>query len=296
MSVGLLAWLDKRGAVAYGQASAMRCALLPIIAVGTLAPLSAGAQSGEQLKKALEGVGVTERLGERVPPNIELVDADEGRATKIGDIFGAQPVLLSLNYTDCPMLCSLQLAGLARALRKVPRTPGEDFVVLSVSIDPDESLEQAKHSKRRYIAQAAGREGLEPAWRFFVADKANIEALTSAVGFRYRVVPETGEYVHQATLIVLTAEGRVSRYLHGINYPTLELAGAIDLAKRGEIISKEEQAGMIGLLLNCFSFDPTSNSPTALAVMRIGGVITVLALVLLIGVYGFRGRRRANST
>jgi len=265
-----------------------------VLATALSTPTPVAAQPTDQLEKSLEGVGVTERLGEPVPPSIELVGA-RAKTVLFGEHLGAAPVLLSLNYTDCPMLCSMQLAGLAKAIRESDLEPGTDFSVVSVSIDPSESVQTAQHAKKRYLVQAGGRAGLEEAWHFYVASAGQITALADAVGFRYVVDPDTGEYRHSATLIVLTPDGRISRYLHGIRYPKHELAKAITTAKRGEIVSAEEQSTMVGLLLSCFSYDPTSNTPTGLLVMRVGGMITVLALAFLIGVYGFRGRRRTKA-
>jgi protein SCO1/2 len=209
---------------------------------------------------------------------------------------GGRPLLLSFNYTGCPRLCGLQLSGLARALRDRGWDGGQ-FAVATVSIDPAEQLPQLASYKQAKVREAGGRPGAASAWHFLTGREEDVAALADAVGFRYRYDPKTGEYQHQATLVVVGADGRVSGYLHGISYPAAALDEALARAGRGEVATPAEQQGVGGFLLSCMGYDPADRSPLALQVMRGGGLVALLFLASLLAYLALRGvqRRRPHG-
>jgi protein SCO1 len=274
-----------RATAAGSLRAAAACALLA--AAGGV-----GAQSGEQLRREVAAVGVVERLGAAVPRDAVFRE-DDGRALSLATL-GGHPVLLSFNYTGCPRLCVLQLAGLARALRELGWR-GEGFSVVTVSIDPAEQPAQLRRYKESHVRQAGGGAEVARGWRFVTGAAPDVAALADAVGFRYRYDPRTNELAHQATLVVLTGEGRVSGYLHGITYPPDALRTALARAAGGQVASAAEQASLGGFLLTCMGFDPADPAPRALKIMRAASTAALLTLVAFLGVHAARDRRRARS-
>ncbi len=261
------------------------------IAAAALASAAARAQTPEQLRREIDAIGVVEKLGARAPLDVAFTGAD-GRPVALRDLAG-RPVLLSFNYTTCEKLCSLQLAGMARAFRDAG-WKGDGFSVLTVSIDPAEPQARLREYGETYARQAGGSEAVARAWRFASGKKADIDALADAVGFRYRYDPATRQFWHQATLIVLTGDGRVSSYLHGVTYAPEALRKALDLAAAGRIATAEEQASLRGFLLACIGFSPDDPLPLGLKIMRAGGGAVALLLVSFIGVHVARDLRRAR--
>jgi protein SCO1/2 len=265
------------------------------VAAAALVALAGRAQTPEQLRREIAAIGVEERLGADVPVDL-VFTGEDGRPVALRDLSG-QPVLLSFNYTSCAKLCSLQLAGLARALRE-SSWKGEGFSVFTLSIDPAETLPRLRSYEDTFVRQAGGGDGVARSWRFASGAKADIDALAEAVGFRYRYDPDSGQFAHQATLVVLTGGGRVSGYLHGVTYAPDALRAALDRAGAGRIATAEEQASLGGFLLSCIGFSPDDPLPLALKIMRAGGGVVGLFLVSFIGGHVARDlrRRRARKT
>ncbi len=239
---------------------------------------------------ALRDVGFDQRLDAQVPLDIRLRD-EAGREVRLGDYFGDKPVLLSLAYYTCPMLCTLHLEGLARSLKPLSMSVGKEFTVLTVSFDPRDTPERAAEKKQHTLARY-DRPGAERGWHFLTGDAEQIAALTEAVGFRTQYDEQRGEYAHPAGIVLLTADGRVSRYLFGIDLAPRDLRLALVETAERKIGSLVDQ-----VLLFCFHYDPAMGrySGIALSSVRIGGILTVLALVGLIGGALLResSRRRA---
>ena len=257
--------------------------------LGALRPAHAAAQVTDLLKREVAAVGVEEKLGAAVPRDATFTDSD-GRPLTLASL-GDRPVLLSFNYTGCPRLCGLQLSGLARALREAA-WDGQRFAVVTVSVDPREQLPQLASYKQARVREAGGGEAVARGWRFLTGTPEAVGALADAVGFKYRYEPRTGEYQHQATLVVLTGDGRVSGYLHGISYPPAALEAALARATAHRVASAAEQASVGGFLLTCMGFDPRDPAPLALKVMRSGGVVALVFLLLLLGHHALRGAHR----
>ena len=227
---------------------------------------------------ALEDVGIEEYLNAQVPLDLKFRDSS-GKEIQLADLFdGDHPVILTLNYSDCPMLCQLQLNGLIDALRELDLDVGEDFTVCSVSIDPLETAQRARLTKQRYV-KAYGREGSTSGWRFLIGEKASIDELANAVGFKYKYVPERKEYAHSAALMICTPDGKLSRYLYGVMYPVQTLKLSLVEAGQGKVGSTLDR-----VILFCFHYDATSGTyaPMAKRMMQLGAGLTmsVLGLVL----------------
>jgi len=245
------------------------------------------AQRQEPLPKELEGVGVDERLGARVP--LDLVFTDEtGRQVTLGQLFRpGRPLLLTLNYYRCPMLCTLQLNGLVEALRELPWSPGREFDIVTVSIDPLETAALAASKKKVYL-ESYGRPGAEAGWRFLVGRQPDIAALADAVGFRYSYNEARKEYVHAAAFMVLTPGGAVSRYLYGVMLDPRTLRLALAEASAGRLGSTADR-----ILLMCFHYDASAGRYVVAAtrLMQAGGALTALGLGVWLGRWWWRERR-----
>ena len=232
-------------------------------------------QRQEPTPAQLEEVGITERLGTQIP--LELAFQDErGQDVRLEQYFSDRPVILTLTYSDCPMLCYLQLDGLVRSLQDLNLSPGKDFQIVNVSIDPNESSQRALITKRKHL-ELYGRTGTADGWHFLTGRESSIKQLADAVGFRYKFVPERKEYAHAAAIMIATPQGKVSRYLYGVVYPMPTLRLALVEAGQGKIGSTFDQ-----VLLFCFHYDATSGNyaPAALRFMQLGGSLTLLALLL----------------
>ncbi len=263
-------------------------ALLVLLAV----PVAGGAQVTDQLRREVAAIGVVEKLGATVPRDAVFTDS-EGRPVRLAELAGG-PLLLSFNYTSCPRLCGLQLHGIARALKEAG-WDGTGFQAVAVSIDPGEKQDQLARYKQAVVREAGGSPGADAGWHFLRGRKEDVDALADAVGFRYRYDPATGEFAHQATLVVLTGDGRVSGYLHGISYPRESLRAALDRARAGIVATAEQQRSVGGFLLSCMGFDPADPAPLALKVMRTGGVVAIAFLVAFLGTLAYRDVRRRRS-
>lgn len=246
-----------------------------ILLVLLLAALPASAQRLEPVEE-LEGVGITEHLGGAVPMDLEFVD-DEGRTVTLGDYFdGTRPVILTMNYSSCPMLCSLHLNGLVDGMKELPLSIGEEFEVVTVSLDPLETTTLARKTKQRYLS-AYGREGAGEGWHFLTGKQSAIRALADTIGFGYRYVETRKEYAHTAATFVLAPEGTLSRYLYGVIYEPKTLRLSLVEASEGKIGSTIDR-----LILFCFHYDATEGryGPAAIKIMQAGGGLTLLVLGL----------------
>jgi protein SCO1/2 len=248
---------------------------------------SAGADDGRPA--GLRDVGLDQKLNEQIP--LELPFRDEaGRSVRLADYFGAVPVVLSLNYFDCPMLCPLVLNDVLRAARAIPLRLGQDYRILTVSIDPHDTPARAA-AKQQWYGEQYGRGGPD-GWHFLTGDERSIESLARAIGFRYVVDPKSGQFAHTAGIIVLTPDGRLARYFYGVEYSPRDLRLALVEASHGRIGSLADQ-----ILLFCFHYDEASGrySFFVLNAIRAGGIATVLGLASLMAVL-FRRERRGRMS
>jgi protein SCO1/2 len=234
-------------------------------------------------------IGIDQRLNDRVPLDLRFRD-EQGRDVALGSYFGERPVVLALVYFECPMLCNQVLNGLTHALRVTSLEAGRDFDVVAVSFDPREGSALAAAKKASYVKRY-GREGGERGWHFLTGSEAAIHALTRAVGFRYEWDEGSSQWAHGAGIVVLTPSGAISRYFYGIEY------GVRDL-RLGLVEASSHRIGNLAdtLMLLCYQYDPMTGKYGAIALnsIRVGGVLTVGALVTLIVVMLRRERRGAT--
>jgi protein SCO1 len=223
---------------------------------------------------ALMDVGITEKLGQQVPLETVFTD-DSGKQIKLADIVGDKPVVLQLGYFECPMLCGLVAEGWVKSIQGLKRNLGEDYQVISISVDSKESHTLAAKKKDAFLkglAKPINSAGVH----YLVGDEAAIKAVTDATGFGYKWVPSAGEFSHPAAIIVLTPQGKVSQYLYGIEYPADQLASAIETAN-----AERTQSSFSQFVMTCFQMTDGAGQIDALKIMRIAGAVTV---VLLAGV------------
>ncbi|HET7294296.1 MAG TPA: SCO family protein [Vicinamibacteria bacterium] len=264
--------------------------LLVAAALAALAGPPARAQQG--VPTALREIGFDQKLGGEVPLDLRFRD-ERGRDVALRDYFGARPVVLSLNYYGCPMLCTVTLNGLASALDVLTSFDvGREFEVVTVSFDPKEGPPLAAKKKAQHLGRYK-RPTADAGWHFLTGDQAAIDALTKAVGFRYAWDEETRQFAHPAGVVVLTPEGRISRYLYGIEYAPKDLKFALMESARGRIGSFVEQA-----ILYCYRYDPMTGrySASIMRVMRTGAILTVLGLVAFVSLSLFRERSAPAAT
>jgi protein SCO1/2 len=262
-------------------------ALLGAAGVAQAQAPPAGMPSSSQ-PQILREVGYDQRLGETVPLDIVLRD-DSGAAVTLREAVAGKPTVLSLVYYECPMLCTLTLNGLVGALTALPFEPGREFSLLTVSFDDRERPEQAAARKRAYLSRYH-RPGAEKAWRFLTGDKESLRKLTEAVGFRYAWDERTKQFAHPAGVVVLTPDGRIARYLYGVEYAPKDLRLGLIEAGEGRIGSPVDR-----LLLYCYQYDPARGryGAVVLRIVRLAGLATMLALGGFVVVMLRRERRPA---
>ena len=229
--------------------------------------------SQAQLPEAVRDVGIDQRLNEQLPLDIEFRN-EEGRLVSLENFFRDKPVILSLVYHECPMLCSEVLEGLLRAFRVLRFDVGKEFEVLTISFNPREDAPLARSAKESYLRRY-NREGAAGGWHFLTGDQTSIDRLTKAVGFRYRYDAQKNLYAHAGGIMVLTPQGRLSRYFYGIEFAPKDLRLGLVEASQNKIGSIVDQ-----VLLFCYHYDPVTGKYglVILTVMRITGVLFVLGL------------------
>jgi len=232
----------------------------------------------------LKQVGVDQMLDSSIPLGLTFKD-ENGKSVELRQYFGSKPVILSLVYYDCPMLCTQVLNGLERSMKELSLNLGQDFTVVTVSIDPSERPILALAKQQLYTG-LYGRSGAAQGWHFLTGEESQIKQLAAAVGFRYAYDPDSKQFAHASVIMLLTPEGRISRYFYGITYPSRDLRlGLID-ASQGKIGSRVVDA----VLLFCYHYDPATGKYGLVIshVIQIAGGVTVLAIAGLIFVLGRR--------
>ena len=225
----------------------------------------------------LEKVGIDQKLNQTVPLNLTFRDED-GRTVPLSAFFGNRPVILTLVYYQCPMLCTQVLNGLVGGLLPVKLDPGKDFEIVTVSIDPTETPQMARAKKQVYVNRY-GHPGAAQGWHFLTGDQPNIAALASAVGYRYAYDPAIKQYAHPSAIMVLTPDGHIAQYYYGIEYTAKDLRLGLVESSKGKIGTVVDQA-----LLYCYHYDPTTGKYGAavMNLLRMVGIVTVLAMGTLI--------------
>jgi protein SCO1/2 len=250
------------------------------------------------LPKALENVGIDQKLDQQLPLNLVFRN-EQDQEVKLGEYFGKKPVVISLVYYDCPMLCNQVLNGMISAFRVMAFQPGQEFDVVTVSFDPREKASLAAAKKKTYIdyMPEAKRAVAANGWHFLTGDEANIKALTEAIGFRYRFDESTNQFAHASAIYVTTAQGKLARYFYGIEYAPKDLRLGLIEASENKIGTRVDQ-----LLLYCYHYDPATGKYGAAVInlIRAGGVLTIIGMITLLLVLrrrsGARFRLRVGGT
>lgn len=291
-------------------ASAVKFALIKLVAVAVLLAPSGGihgqeVESGPAVMKdigtgpgldasatpeILKHVGIEQRIGVSLPLDLEFND-ETGTPVNLGSYFGDKPVILTLVYYDCPMLCTEVLNGLNRSLAPLNYSIGEEFEVVTVSFDPRETPTLASQKKAVYT-QRYGRPGTREGWHFLTGEAPAIDALTESVGFSYVYDESEGQFVHGSAIMIISPKGTVSHYFFGIEYPSEDIRLAL-------IESSEEKLGNVfdQIMLFCFNYDPEQGryGVAIMNAMRLAGLATLLAMGSFMVVMFKRDRRRRRN-
>jgi protein SCO1 len=247
----------------------------------TKSGMPAGITPGE-LKK----VSFDQNLGVQVPLDLPFRD-ETGRGVQLSQYFTGRPVILALVYYECPMLCVQALNGLVKSLKVLALEPGRDYSIVTVSFNPAETPEQAAAKKDEYVGRLK-RAGAADAWHFLTGNDASIRMLTQAVGFHYVYDAETKQFAHPTGMIVLTPEGKTSKYVFGIDYGPRDIRLALVEASDHKIGTPADR-----LLLYCYHYDPATGKYglVLMNLLRLGGVLTVATIGGLILVMRRREKR-----
>ncbi|MCU1323089.1 MAG: electron transport protein SCO1/SenC [Acidobacteriaceae bacterium] len=262
------------------QAAALCCALLGATAFAQVASLGdkqTGENKGDQLPNVLQKVGVAQHLNRSLPLNAQFVD-ETGKQVVLGDYFGKHPALLSLVYYNCPMLCSEELDGMTGALEMVKLTPGKDFDVIIISIDPTETPAMAAKKKAFYLKRY-GRPETAAGWHYLIGQKPAIDAVTDAVGFGYVKVPgpdgTLSQFAHASSLEIVTTDGKLAQYYLGVEYSPKDMLLGLIEASNNKIGSP-----VANILTYCYHYDPETNKHSLIVarVVQFGGMVTMAGL------------------
>jgi protein SCO1/2 len=236
-----------------------------------------GPNNGNQLPTVLQQVGVEQHLNQMLPLDAQFVD-DTGKTVRLGDYFGKRPAILSLVYYNCPMLCSEEMDGLAGALEMVRLTPGKDFDIIIISIDPTETPELAARKKAFYVKRY-GRPETANGWHFLTGQQPAIDAVSKATGFGYIRVPgpdgKLDQYAHASSIEVVTTNGHLAQYYLGVEYSPKDVLLGLVEASGNKIGSP-----VANILTYCYHYDPQTNKHSLIVarVVQLGGMMTVVSL------------------
>jgi protein SCO1/2 len=276
-----------------------RAAAQPMMPAGGTSPEANSGGGGLAPSEVLQSVGVDQNLDAQISPDLTFKN-ERGETVRLGDYMGKRPLLLTLVYYKCPGLCTMTLNGVVTSLRPLAFTPGNEYDVLTVSFDPRETPELAAEKKQRYVKDFL-RKGsttshdaatTERGWHFLTGDEANVKALCETVGFRYRFDEHTQQYAHASAIIIVTPQGRVSRYFYGLEYSSKDL-------RLGVVEAADERIGTVSdaVTLLCYKYDPASGrySLRVMRVLQVAAVATLATLGTFMFVM-FRRDRRGPAT
>ena len=252
---------------------------------------SANAQIVRDSVPELMNIDIVEHLGDKLPLDLQFID-DNGQPVTLGDYFGKdKPVLLTLGYYQCPMLCNLVFNGVSDGIKQLEWVPGEKYEVISVSIDSAETSELAAAKKANYI-KAMEMPGAENGWHFLVGNQSQSKILAEAIGFKYYYVIERDEFAHAAAAYLISPDGVITRYLYGIQFTGRDLKLGLLEASDGKIGTTLDR-----IILYCFHYDSEANSYVLMAqnVMKLGGLVSLLFLGVFVGTLWIKDKRKMKS-
>jgi protein SCO1/2 len=221
----------------------------------------------------LKNVGIQQNLNGQIPADLIFKD-ETGKTVRLGDYFGQKPMILSLVYYKCPMLCGEVLSGLSSALKVLKFNVGDEFNVLTVSFDPNDTPELGAAKKAEYM-ERYGRPGAGAGWHFLTGPQGSIDALTKAAGFQYQYDPKTEQFAHSTAIMVLTPEGKIAQYYYGVEYAPKDLRLGLIQASQNKIGTVVDQ-----VLLYCYHYDPNTGKYGAVIsrILQLSAMATVLIL------------------
>lgn len=235
-----------------------------------------------------KGVGIDEKLGSHIPLDVSFRD-EAGNIVQIGSFFtGKKPVLLNFAYHTCPMLCHYVLDGIVAGAKRMTWTPGQEYEIVTVSIQPTETPELATRQKAKYM-KSLGKKGAETGWHFLTGEEANIRRLANAAGFKYRWDDKTKQFSHAAAIVLAGGDGKISRYLYGIRFDSKDLRNGLIEASEGKVGTTIEK-----VFLWCYHYDPKEGSYvlSAWKLMQVGAG----AVLLIFGGFLFWFWRKERKT
>ncbi|MGA2389615.1 MAG: SCO family protein [Candidatus Sulfotelmatobacter sp.] len=221
----------------------------------------------------LQNVGIDQHLDAQVPPDLAFVD-ESGKAVKLGDYFGRKPLILNLVYYNCTMLCGEALAGLSSAMRLVKFDVGNEFDVVTVSFDPRDTPQMAAVKKADYVKRY-GRPNAAAGWHFLTGSAQSIDVLARTVGFQYQYDEKSNQFAHATAIMLLTPQGRISRYFYGVDFPPKDLRMGLVEASQNKIGNAVD-----AVLLYCYHYDPQTGKYGAMVanILKLAGAATILLL------------------
>jgi len=259
----------------------------PVAHVPAAEPVVEASRPVDTRPPILRDVGIDQRLGQQLPLDALFLD-EGGRPVRLGQYFGARPVVLVLAYYNCPMLCTQVLNGTVAAMRSISFDAGREYEVVTVSFDPRDKPRDAAAKKVPYLKEY-GRPGAAAGWHFLTGSTASIERITDAVGFHYRWEESRGQFAHASAIYVLTPDGRLSRYFFGIEYAPRDLRLGLVEASNRKIGSPVDE-----ILLYCYHYDPAAGKYGAVVMnmVRVAGAAAVLLLSTFLTVMWRRDAKR----
>jgi protein SCO1/2 len=253
--------------------------------------LVAGSAMSQVVKETvdeLEMVDVVEHLGDFVPLDLTFID-DNGQTVQLSDYFNrGKPVLLTMGYYECPMLCNLILNGLTKTIKQMNWKPGLDYQIVTVTINPNEDYNLAAAKKQTYVT-ALDEPSAQDGWSFLIGEESQSRILAEVVGFKYRYDEKIQQYAHPAVLFLISEDGKITRYLYGIEFKANDMKLALMEASEGKIGNTIDK-----LILYCYHYDPDSQGYVVFAsnVMRLGGALTLIVMIIFLGLLFYRERQK----
>lgn len=247
--------------------------------------------NSKKMPAGLLGVGITQRLNDAIPLGLVFRNS-QGKTVRLANYFGRKPVILSLVYYTCPMLCPLEEDGLLQSLKVMRFTAGKQFNVVTVSFNPRDTPQIAARKRKLYLSEY-GRQAAAHGWFFLTGSRASITALTQAVGFHYRYDPQTRAFAHAVAIMVLTPQGRLAQYFYGIRYAAGNLRLALVEASQGKIGSPVDQ-----MILFCYRYNPVTGKYSIVVshLLTIGGALMLVTIGGLVLILSRGSRHRASTT
>jgi len=239
----------------------------------------------------LRGVNVAEHLGERIPLNLEFTD-DHGARVKLAQYFqSGKPVIMQLAYYRCPMLCTMVLNGITESVKELAWIPGNEFQMVTISIDPMETAELASAKKDTYL-KFLDKQGAETGWHFLTGGQEEITKIAKALGFQYFYDETQKQYAHPAVVFILGEDGKISRYLYGLQFKERDVRLGLIEASEGKVGNTLDK-----LILYCYHYDPQAKGYVVLAnnVMKLGGVVIILAMGILLTILWRKEKQRKDK-